>query len=272
MSFGNSNSKAINRNNGAIATLEGFESKKEGFQSAHFWNEHGYDKTNLSEEDSYKANKKAYADAVIKNQINPLLKQSSNWDSTHGRLDTNFSSITSDYDKMVVLRDQLNEVPPSEPRTIEIGPHADGNIKLYDVANVDASYQRISVEEIVDSTNEASGGSDFPQGGIFKVKIDGKTLQVEKTAPLPGQEPAGSVVEYTDGWDENLKINISIETIPDKKYFHHADDWELGEKRKNQREQHMWDTKELLLYTNQFYIIGSITTALALIFAYKRFG
>ena len=174
---------------------------------------------------------------------------------------------------MVVLRDQLNEVPPYESRTLEVGPsEGESNVKILDYDDIDVSYQRIAVEPIVDSTNEASSGTEFPAGGVFSVKVDGVTITVEKTAPLPGQEPAGSGLQYSNGWTENLKINIKIESVPDKKYFHHKDDWELGEKRKNQREQHMWDTKELLLYTNQFYIIGSITSALAIIFAYKRYG
>lgn len=264
MSF-TSNNKAINKNNGSLATLE-------GFQNSYFWNDYGYNNTKLITDDAYKNDKKAYAQAVIRNQVEPLLKQAQNWDDTHSKLGTNYTSITSDYDKMVLLRDQLNEVPPYESVTVEVGPSPMNNVKIIDYTDLDPSYQRIAVEPIVDSTNEASSGADFPAEGMFKVSVDGMTITVEKTAPLPGQEAAGSTVQYSDGWTENLKINIKIESIPDKKYYHHTDDWELGETRKNQREQHMWDTKELLLYTNQFYIIGSITTALALIFAYKRYG
>jgi len=263
MSF-TSNNKLINKNNGSIATLE-------GFQNTHFWNDYGFDNTNLSEDDAYKNDKKAYAQAVIKKQIDPLLKQAQAWENTHGKLSNNYDSIVGDYDKMVVLRDQLNEVPPFETRTIEIGP-SEVNVKMVDYTDIDPSYQRIAVEPIVNSSNAAGGGSDFPTEGVFKVSVDGLTITVEKTAPLPGQETNGSGIVYSDGWSENLKINIKIESIPDKKYFHHKDDWELNETRKNQREQHMWDTKELLLYTNQFYIIGSITSALAIIFAYKRYG
>ena len=41
------------------------------------------------------------------------------------------------------------------------------------------------------------------------------------------------------------------------------------EKRKTQREKYIEDTRTVLLYNNQLFIAGTITTALALIIVYK---
>lgn len=270
MSLFQSNSKSVNKNNGSIATLENFSNcKKEGFVNADFYNNYNYRQVEGEKYTGNNANASAYSKEVVTNQIDPLLKQSQNVEQTHGRIQANFSSLISDYDKMVILRDQLNEVPPFEQRTLEVGMSSGENTLLVDVPNVDMSYQRISFPELVDSTNEAAQDGSFSQAGneaVFTTKVDGKTVTVTKKSPVNGQDGG------FDGWPNNLKINYKVETIPDKKYFHHSEDWELGETRKNQREKHMADTKELLLYTNQFYIIGTITTALALIFAYKNYG
>jgi len=264
MSLLKSSNTPVNKNNGSLATLENFSNCKEGFAAGHFWNKYNYQNIDHNEQ---KGNPQTYAQEVIDNKIKPLEKQAANWENTHNRITTNYDSLISDYDRMVILRDQLNEVPPFTTETIEVGSSPDKNTILVDIPNVDMSYQRISVPELVDSTNEAAKDGTFtPENSVFSVKMDGKTMTVEKKGPLSG-ETGGA-----DGWNFNLKINYKVETIPDKKYFHHSEDWELGETRKNQREKHMADTKELLLYTNQFYIIGSITTGLALIFAYKNYG
>src|SRR6056300_1755455 len=136
MSF-TSNNKAINKNNGSIATLE-------GFQNTYFYNEYGYNNTNLSNDPAYKNDKKAYTQWVIKNQIDPLLKQSQSWGNTHSKVGTNYDSIVGDYNKMTVLRDQLNEVPPYETVTVEIGPSPTNNVKMVDYTDLDPSYQRIA--------------------------------------------------------------------------------------------------------------------------------
>jgi hypothetical protein len=262
MSLLKSNDTAINKNNGSFATLENFSNCKEGFAAGHFWNKYNYTDVN---HEAQKGDPQTYAQEIIDSKIKPLEKQAANWENTHGRISSNYDSIISDYDRMVKLRDQLNEVPPFTTETIEVGA-SDSNTILVDIPDVDMSYQRITVPDIVDSTNEGAKDGSFPPTNVFSVKMDGKTMTVEKKFPLMGDK-GGSV-----GWNFNLKINYKVETIPNKKYYHHADDWELGETRKNQREKHMADTKELLLYTNQFYIIGSITTGLALIFAYKNYS
>jgi len=251
-------SKPINRNNGKLSTLEDFgKNKKEGFATGtwltfNYVNEKGTDTPSNN------------AKSVITNQINPLKKQQVQWNLDADKITSNYNSIISDYDKMVILRDQLNENPPFETRTIEIGAN-DTSVKMFDVPGVDMSYQRLSVEPIIDSTNEASTGENFDADDTFSLSLNSKTITVTKTGAVESDGEVG-------GWNYNLKVNIKVETIPEKKYFHHKDDWEFGDNRKTQREQHMGDAKELLLYTNQFYIIGSITTALTLIFAYKHYG
>ena len=266
-------SKPINKNNGNLSTLEDFgKNKKEGFTSSP-WRTFGYT-TSLNFNTGNTKSKNI--DNIINQKLTPLMKQQREWDNDATTIENNYKDIVSDYDKMVILRDQLNENPPFETRTMTVGP-SDPNtsvkyVKIVDVPDVDMSYQRVSVEPIVDANNEASGGAEDPvtrskydSNDVFKLEITGRTITVTKTAPLNSNG-------VPDGWSHNLKINIKIEEIPEKKYFHHKDDWEFGDKRKTQREQHMGDAKELLLYTNQFYIIGSITTALTLIFAYKHYG
>ena len=264
-------SKPINKNNGKLSTLEDFgKNKKEGFTNS-AWLEFGYNQPQIN----IAANKGNNINRIVKSQIVPLEKQQVQWNLDADKIQSNYSSIVSDYDKMVILRDQLNENPPYETRTMTIGPSMNRqNVKIVDVTEVDMSYQRVIVESPVNSQNEATGGAVDSITGIaysaedtFDVTINSKTITVTKTGPVDSNDALKS-----DGWDHNLKINIKVETIPEKKYFHHKDDWEFGDKRRTQREQHMDDTKELLLYTNQFYIIGSITTALTLIFAYKHYG
>ncbi len=259
-------SKPINRNNGNLSTLEDFgKSKKEGFATG-TWLTFNYDPESSNSEHTPSNN----ANAVINGQIDPLKKQQVQWNLDADKITSNYNSIIGDYTKMEILRDQLNENPPFETRTIEIGPSATSNIKMFDVPGVDMSYQRLSVDPIINSENEDSQGSS-PDGeasydpeDTFALTLNSRTITVTKTGPAATDGTIG-------GWGYNLRINIKVETIPDKKYFHHKDDWEFGDTRKTQREQHMGDAKELLLYTNQFYIIGSITTALTLIFAYKHF-
>jgi hypothetical protein len=261
-------SKPINKNNGQLSTLEDFsKNKKEGFQSATAWLDYGYAQHDIVSNASRASN----VDKIINSQVKPLIKQHAQWKLDADKVTDNYASIVSNYDKMVLLRDQLNENPPFETRTVEVGPSMPGrNVKIIDVPNVDMSYQRVVVVSPVNSTNEGSAGAAqdggaYPSGDVFTVTVNSKTLTVTKIAPTNSSGAVGA-------WSHNLKINIKVENIPDKKYFHHKDDWEFGDKRKSQREQHMGDTKELLLYTNQFYIIGSITTALTLIFAYKHYG
>ena len=255
-------SKPINKNNGEISTLEDFGiNKKEGFANQDpNWNEYGFLKPGDGfDKATYNNDPKAFAQGVIDNMITPLKKQMSAWDRHHGKITTNYDSIEGDYDKIVKLRDQLNEVPPSQSRSVECGNCTNGTGQiLVDVPNVDMSYQRVVAPETVDSSNWGVPDGVGNTEDVFTVTVNSKTL----------------TITHANGkdWDYNLIINVLIEDVPDKTYFHHKEDWEFGDKRRNQREQHMTDTKELLLYTNQFYIIGSISTALALIFAYKRYG
>jgi len=261
-------SKPINKNNGQLSTLEDFsKNKKEGFvANTSVWLDYGYTKPDIVTT----ATKQINIDNILNSQVTPLIKQHAQWKLSADKVEDNKTSIVRDYDKMVILRDQLNENPPFETRTMVVGPSGAGrNVKIIDVPDVDMSYQRVVVVSPVNSTNEGSGGSvangeAYPPADVFNVTVTSKTLTVTKIAPV--------INGVVAPWTHNLKIIIKVETIPQKKYFHHKDDWEFGDKRKSQREQHMGDTKELLLYTNQFYIIGSITTALTLIFAYKHYG
>ena len=95
---------------------------------------------------------------------------------------------------------------------------------------------------------------------ILSVKVEGKTIivKLESTNRSEGE-----------GWPYELQFSGTIERQKNKKYYHSADDTEFKNTRLNQREQMMKDTKDLLLYNNQLFIAGTITSAIALILTYR---
>lgn len=261
---------SLNKNNGAYSTLdtsfiEGFVEQSDSSQGdpTFLYSDFGYSSTNIDPVQG-QDNIKAYARDAIDFQIKPLEKLNERFNYLDDKIAVNKASLESNVAKYTRLRAQLEEIPDVEERTINVGTSPDSSKLYFEVPNVDMSYQRIRAPEKIDKTNEASNGNSYNGDHIFSVKVDGRTLVIEKTT-------ATDVTGWdADDYPDGLKFNIGIETIPDKKYFHHKDDPLEINRRKNQREQHMADTKELLLYTNQFYIIGTISTALVLIFAYRN--
>lgn len=262
--------KSLNKNNGAYSTLD--NSLVEGFvemggdpaDSPFVYSDFGYSKDHIDPSEG-QANPKEYARDAIEYQINPMIKLNERFNHLDSKIAANKSSLSSNMTKYIRLRNQLEEIPDPTERTINVGVSPDSNKLYFDVPNVDMSYQRLKIPATIDKTNEASSGVSFNIDHTFSVKAEGKTLIIQKETQ---QDRVGWNVD--DGYTNGLQFNIGIETIPDKKYFHHKDDPLEINRRKNQREQHMSDTKELLLYTNQFYIIGTISTALVLIFAYRN--
>jgi len=269
---------SLNKNNGAYSTIdnpmiEGFESQatSSGATSAvdpnqpgFVYSDFGYQSDTMDPTDGA-ANPKGYARDAVDYQIKPLQRLNERFNHLDEKIGANKASLETNYAKYTRLRDQLEEIPVTEERTINVGVSPDSSKLYFEVPDVDMSYQRLRVPATVDKTNEASNGVSFDPAHVFSVVADGKTLIIEKQTEtnIVGWNADQN---YTDG----LSFNIAVENIPDKKYYHHKDDpLEIG-RRKNQREQHMADTKELLLYTNQFYIIGTISTALVLIFAYRN--
>lgn len=270
MSFGPSFT-SLNKNNGAYSTLdsklvEGFVDGNTPDDSPWVYSDFGYSKDHIDPADGAE-NVRDYARDAIQYQINPLEKLNRRFNTLDEKIAQNKSSLDDNMSKYLRLRNQLEEIPDTDEMTLNVGISPDSNKLYYDVPDVDMSYQRIRIPTTVDKTNEASSTTSFDRNGehIFSIKADGRTLIIEKIT-----DTAKVGWDVNDGYTNGLQFNIGIETIPDKKYFHHKDDPLEINRRKNQREQHMADTKELLLYTNQFYIIGTISTALVLIFAYRN--
>lgn len=274
---------SLNKNNGAYSTIdspmiEGFESQPTGAGEAatidptqgstFLYSDFGYQGNNVPLEQAV-TNKRAYAQDAIDFQIKPLEKLNRRFNTLDEKIAANKASLEQNYAKYLRLRDQLEEVPITEERTINVGVSPESNKLFYEVPDVDMSYQRLRVPATVDKENEASNGQSFDNQGlhVFSVRADGKTLIIEK---ITETSEMGWSTDNGYSADTGLSFNIAVENIPDKKYYHHKDDPLEINRRKNQREQHMADTKELLLYTNQFYIIGTISTALVLIFAYRN--
>lgn len=272
---------SLNKNNGAYSTIdspmiEGFETQVTGAGEAatldptqgstFLYSDFGYQGNNIPLEEA-EADKRAYARDAIDFQIKPLEKLNRRFNTLDERIAANKASLEQNYAKYIRLRDQLEEVPITEERTINVGVSPDSNKLFFEVPDVDMSYQRLRVPATVDKENEASNAQSFDNQSthVFSVRADGKTLIIEK---ITDTTTIGWSAD--DGYVNGLQFNIAVENIPDKKYYHHKDDPLEINRRKNQREQHMADTKELLLYTNQFYIIGTISTALVLIFAYRN--
>lgn len=265
----------LNKNNGAYSTvdspmIEGFESQTAGSGAAasstdgnFLYSDFGY--RNNTAEAGNASNQKEYARDAVDNQVKPLILLNERFNHLDEKIKMNKSSLESNYAKYTRLRDQLEEIPITEERTINVGVSPDSSKLFFELPDIDMSYQRLRAPTTVDKENEASNGISFDPGHVFGITIDGKTLIIEKQTKT---DKIGW--NSDDGYSDGLQFNIAIENVPDKKYYHHKDDpLEIG-RRKNQREQHMADTKELLLYTNQFYIIGTISTALVLIFAYRN--
>jgi len=247
------------------------------FDESHYFSDMGY-KSNVTNNNDISQ----YTKDIIDHKIKPLKEINKDFSATDARINANYNSITQnleDYNK--ILKD-LNEVPVVERRTLNVGV-SNVNEAFYSVPNIDSSYQRIVVPEYI-TINDMP--SDFQNetnaNDMFKVQVAGKSLKITKVTNNGegnGGSPGwNSENGYQGTWDDvtrsgdppGLYFVITIEESKDKKYYHKIEDGlELG-RPKSHREQHMADTKELLLYTNQAYIIGTITTALVLIFTYRN--
>ena len=202
-------------------------------------------------------NKQDAINTVIEYQIKPLEKIISRDTLSHDEIRTNYDNISQNIVEYNKLLDALNEQAEIEDRTLEIGRSGRGvEIKTY-TSDIDSNYQLLEVPNIIDSTNNPTPGA--PADDKFKVSVTGKTVTVERIAGL----------SLGSGWTYDLKINARVKSQKEKRYFHHKDDFEYIEKRKTQREKLIEDTKTVLLYNNQMFIAGTITTALAFIMIYK---
>lgn len=247
------------------------------FDESHYFSDMGY-KSNVTNNNDISQ----YTKDIIDHKIKPLKEINKDFSATDARINANYNSITQnleDYNK--ILKD-LNEVPVVERRTLNVGV-SNVNEAFYSVPNIDSSYQRIVVPEYITINDMPSDFQNTTNANdMFKVQVAGKSLKITKvTNNGEGNEGSpgwNSENGYHGTWDDatgsgdppGLYFVITIEESKDKKYYHKIEDGlELG-RPKSHREQHMADTKELLLYTNQAYIIGTITTALVLIFTYRN--
>ena len=255
------------------------------------WNEQEidkFDKSHFASSAGFKDNvqggtdRKTYAQRVIDEQIKPLKTMNHDFSFTDSQINANYNTLNTNMAKYNVVLDQLNEVPNKERRTINVGT-SNENINFYTVPNIDSSYQRIAIPDVITSLDfPGKAVNEINQNDQYSIKIQGKSLRIEKITNNGAKGTDGQRVGSA-GWNETngygaygteapgLKFNIIVEETRDRKYYHKKEDGlELG-REKSHREKHMADTKELLLYTNQSYIIGTITTALALIFTYRNF-
>ena len=196
------------------------------------------------------------AQTIINQQITPLEKIIDKHSISHDQIQLNKDRIEVDINKYNDLLAELNDAGSSQAITIVVGDSPDSNIKVIE-EDIDTSYQRLVMPATVNKDNVPAGieiGED-----VFSVKVEGKTIII--------------TLEYTKrevaGWNYSLSFTGSLERIKDKRYYHSAEDSEFENTRLNQREQMMKDTKDLLLYNNQLFIAGTITSAIALILTYK---
>jgi hypothetical protein len=201
-------------------------------------------------------NRQDAINTIIERQIKPLEKIITKNTLTHDEIDSNYTNISQNIVEYNKLLAALNEQAEQTDVTLEIGSQTGTEIKTY-TSDVDTSYQELEIPPIVDDTNNPT--SDAPADDKFKVSVVGKIVTVERVAG----NSLGS------GWSYNLKINGKIKSFKEKRYFHNKDDFEYDDKRKTHREKLIEDTKTVLLYNNQMYIAGTITTALAFIMIYK---
>jgi len=268
------------------STVEGFSTPDnqpwdlnsiKNFDESHYFSDMGY-RSNVTNN----GNIKNYATSIINDKIKPLKEINKDFSATDTKINANYNSITQNMEEYKKLLSELNEVPEIERRTINVGV-SNVNEAFYSVPNIDSSYQRIVVPEYI-TTNDMPGHLTNANNANdrFKVQVAGKSLKItkitnngENNIGTPGWNSTNGyngtwVPETGTGELPGLYFLVTIEESKDKKYYHKVEDGlELG-RPKSQREQHMADTKELLLYTNQAYIIGTITTALVLIFTYRN--
>jgi hypothetical protein len=271
------------------STVEGFSApdnqnqpwdstKITNFNESHYFSNMGY-VSNITNDNG---DINDYVKKIIDKKIKPLKEINADFSATDARINANYNSLTQNMDAYKKVLSDLNEVPQKERRIINVGV-SNVNEAFYSVPNIDSSYQRIVVPEYI-TTDDMPGKNKNVNNANdrFKVQVAGKSLKITKVSNngegnmgSPGWNAANG---YAPNWDPitstgdppGLYFNIIIEESKDKKYYHKIEDGlELG-RPKSQREQHMTDTKELLLYTNQAYIIGTITTALVLIFTYRN--
>ena len=192
---------------------------------------------------------------IINQQITPLEKIVDKHSISHSQIQVNKDRIETDINKYNDLLAEINDAGSSTDITIQVGTSV-SNVKVIE-QDIDTSYERLVMPERIDKN---SVPSDVAVGeDVFSVRVEGKTIIV--------------TLEYTNrqdpGWNYNLSFSGTLEKNKDKKYYHSAEDSEFENTRLNQREQMMKDTKDLLLYNNQLFIAGTITSAIAVILTYK---
>lgn len=191
---------------------------------------------------------------IINQQITPLEKIVDKHSISHSQIQLNKDRIETDINKYNDLLAELNDAGSSTDITIQVGTSV-SNVKVIE-QDIDTSYERLVMPERIDKN---SVPSDVEVGeDVFSVRVEGKTIIV--TLESTNRE---------GGWEYNLSFSGTLEKNKDKKYYHSAEDSEFENTRLNQREQMMKDTKDLLLYNNQLFIAGTISSAIAVILTYK---
>ena len=193
---------------------------------------------------------------IIDKQITPLEKVIDKHSISHDQIQINKDRIEADMSKYKDLLGELNDAGSSQNITINVGSST-SNTKVIE-EDIDTSYERLVMPSTINKDFVPAGvdiGDD-----ILSVNVEGKTIivKLESTNRSKGE-----------GWPYELQFSGTIERQKNKKYYHSADDTEFKNTRLNQREQMMKDTKDLLLYNNQLFIAGTITSAIALILTYR---
>ena len=193
---------------------------------------------------------------IIDKQITPLEKIIDKHSISHDQIQINKDRIEADMSKYNDLLGELNDAGSSQAITINVGSST-SNTKVIE-EDIDTSYERLVIPPTINKNFVPAGvgiGND-----VLSVEVEGKTIIVR--------------LEHTDrtegmGWPYELQFSGTIERQKNKKYYHSGEDTEFKNTRLNQREQMMKDTKDLLLYNNQLFIAGTITSAIALILTYR---
>lgn len=192
---------------------------------------------------------------IIDKQITPLEKVIDKHSISHDQIQINKDRIEADMSKYNDLLGELNDAGSSQDITINVGSST-SNTKVIE-EDIDTSYERLVIPSKININSVIKGvaiGDDE-----LSARVEGKTIIV-RLLTTTREEP---------GWNYNLSFSGTIERQKNKKYYHSSDDTEFKNTRLNQREQMMKDTKDLLLYNNQLFIAGTITSAIALILTYR---
>ena len=194
---------------------------------------------------------------IIDKQITPLEKVIDKHSISHDQIQINKDRIEAEMSKYNDLLGELNDAGSSQDITINVGSSTSDTKVIEE--DIDTSYERLVMPSTINIDSVPAGvavGED-----VFSVTVEGKTIIVKLEST--GRD------RTSEGWDYNLSFSGTLEKNKNKKYYHSADDTEFKNTRLNQREQMMKDTKDLLLYNNQLFIAGTITSAIALILTYR---